>query len=250
MANSWFQFKHFTVHQDRCAMKVTTDACLFGAWVAADISNSFNPATKNTFADRRLLDIGSGTGLLSLMIAQKTAMRIDAIELDDATYQQATENCLSSPWSQQIKVLHADARKFVAPHLYDVIVSNPPFYEQELKSAEAKRNIAHHSEELSLDEVLSSIKNNLHPDGSFYLLLPFKRASQLRSLFEQQEFTLEKLVFVRQSVTHDYFRIMIKGNNSKSSVGETDIDEIAIKGAGDQYSHEFTALLKDYYLYL
>src|SRR5688572_25214742 len=203
MANSWFQFKHFTVQQDKCAMKVTTDACLFGAWVAADLSSSFEKDTRTSFADRRLLDIGAGTGLLSLMIAQQTTMRIDAIELDDVTYEQSVENCMASPWSQQIKLLHADARQFAAPHLYDVIVSNPPFYEQELKSVEAKRNVAHHSEELSLDEVLSSIKNNLQPDGCFYLLLPFKRAPQVRALFEQQGFVIEKLVFVRQSVTHD-----------------------------------------------
>ena len=250
MANSWFQFKHFTVHQDRCAMKVTTDACLFGAWVANDISSHFGDGTRTSFADRRLLDIGAGTGLLSLMIAQQSTMRIDAIELDDVAYQQAAENCHSSPWAQQIKVLHADARQFVAPHLYDIIVSNPPFYEQELKSAEVKRNIAHHSEELSLEEVLSAIKNNLQPGGCFYLLLPFKRAQQVRALFEQQEFVLEKLVFVRQSVSHDYFRIMIKGNTRQSRTPETDIDELTIKGANDEYTYEFVALLKDYYLHL
>ncbi|HEX6192215.1 MAG TPA: methyltransferase [Chitinophagaceae bacterium] len=250
MANSWFQFKQFLVQQDRCAMKVTTDACLFGAWVASDISKNFSVDEKNKYADRRLLDIGTGTGLLSLMIAQKVSMRIDAIELDDDAFSQANENFRASPWPQQLKVLRADARQFAAPHLYDIIVSNPPFYEQELKSPESKKNIAHHSEELSLEEVVQCIKNNLQPDGNFYLLLPYKRASHVRALFEQHQFTVEKFVLVRQSATHDYFRIMIKGNNTHAALVETQIEEIAIKDTDEEYSPEFFDLLKGYYLYL
>lgn len=241
MGNSFFQFKQFTVHQDRCAMKVTTDACLFGAWVAGDLQQNKNSKT--------LLDIGTGTGLLSLMIVQgNPQLLIDAIEIDAAAAKQAEENITASEWKDRVTLFHQDIKKMPTGKKYDLIISNPPFYENELQSENAQRNIAHHSNNLSLNELLKIIKINLRPDGSFYLLLPFKRNNEIENLLKENELFILKKLVVRQSIQHDYFRIMIKGSLNKIFAPEE--KEISIKNNNQEYTEEFTRLLKDYYLYL
>src|SRR5882724_8546870 len=123
MANTYFQFKQFTIHQDRCAMKVTTDACLFGAWATVGI-RKLAPEAKT------ILDIGSGTGLLSLMIAQQCDVLIDAVEIDKAAAAQAKENSTASPWKEKIMVIEGDIRYMARYPInrYDIVICNPPFY--------------------------------------------------------------------------------------------------------------------------
>jgi tRNA1Val (adenine37-N6)-methyltransferase len=244
MSNSYFQFKQFTIQQDRCAMKVTTDGCLFGAWVSEDVSYRMPDI-------RTMLDIGTGTGLLSLMLAQKnTELKIDAIEIDEDAAKQAAENVAASPWKEKIEVFHADAKTFSFSKKYDCIISNPPFYTNELKGDRTKKNIAHHDEGLLLPELLSIIKNNLNKDGQFYLLLPYKRNDEIRRLVIENELEITELVFVRQSVSHDFFRILLSGKLKGETLTETRINEIAIKNEEQQYSTAFMSLLKDYYLHL
>jgi tRNA1Val (adenine37-N6)-methyltransferase len=243
MPNTFFKFKQFTIHQDKSAMKVTTDACLFGSWVAAEIKN-LKPRIKN------ILDIGSGTGLLSLMLAQKIPAAIDAIELDKNTYEQAKENIAISPWASRINIIHADARSYHYVKTYDLIISNPPFYEKEIKASDEKKNLAHHSEELTLKDLLSIIKTNLSSNGKFFLLLPYKRNREVSNLFKQHDIHLDKVIFVRQSHTHDFFRIIIEGKMNREEMTETAIDEISIWDEEKEYTAEFTELLKEYYLNL
>jgi len=240
MANSYFQFKQFVIHQDNCAMKVTTDGCLFGAYV------SHNIPTNAT----RMLDIGAGTGLLSLMAAQKNKLNIDAVELDKSAFEQAVENSTTSPWAERINMVHADARTFKPVHKYDVIASNPPFYEKELKSDNTKKNIAHHNEGLLLTELITIIKQQLLPSGIFYLLLPYKRNDEIKKLMAANGFAIQQLTLIRQSVSHDYFRILLAGKFNTEEPVETMIDEIAIKDKEGSYTPAFTSLLKDYYLHL
>src|ERR1700750_981948 len=133
MANSYFKFKQFTIHQDRCAMKVTTDGCLFGAWCAKEI-RAFE------FEDPELLDIGTGTALLSLMILQKNKVRIDAVEIEKDAAMQAEENVAASAWADKVKIIHEDILDGTDKK-YDLIVSNPPFYENELTAESENRNI-------------------------------------------------------------------------------------------------------------
>ncbi|MGZ8510909.1 MAG: tRNA1(Val) (adenine(37)-N6)-methyltransferase, partial [Chitinophagaceae bacterium] len=131
MANSYFQFKQFTINQDHCAMKVTTDGCLFGAWVAGEVKNRSHDT-------RNMLDIGVGTGLLSLMVAQKNPhLIIDGAEIDKSAYTQAKENILSAPFKNKIYISNSDIRDGVFGTNYDIVVSNPPFYENELQSGNA-----------------------------------------------------------------------------------------------------------------
>jgi len=243
MSTSYFQFKQFTIHQDRCAMKVTTDACLFGAW-AAGIVSSQGLGVKN------ILDIGTGTGLLSLMLAQQCNASIDTIEVDKDTFEQAGENIAASLWADRIKVFQGDARAFRFPVQYDIIISNPPFYEKELMSYNTKKNLAHHNEGLHLPELLVIIKKNIQPDGSFYLLMPYKRKEEIRKLFIETDLSIQQLTFLRQSADHNYFRIMLAGKLKTEKQAETMIDEISIKDKEGQYTPFFVKLLKDYYLYL
>lgn len=224
-------------------MKVTTDGCLFGAITA-------NALRTGKHEPIRILDIGTGTGLLSLMIAQKNVETIiDALEIDTDACLQATENITASPFRERIKVLHGDAREFNAQNKYDVIISNPPFYINELKSGNIKKDTAHHSSELELDDLLDVIKRNINTTtGKFFLLLPYKRHAEIIYLLKNKGAHLLKETLVRQSINHGYFRIVIEASFVFTT--EPVRNEISIKDENDKYTEGFTELLKDYYLYL
>jgi tRNA1Val (adenine37-N6)-methyltransferase len=238
-------------------MKVTTDACLFGAWAAREVASFLAITGRKSEAGsppRRwtgILDIGAGTGLLSMMLAQKVHVPIDGIEIDETTAEQATENIIASPWKDRINIVHGDIKDVSLPHdRYDVIISNPPFYENELASPDAKKNIAHHDEGLLLPELLQVINKTLVPDGIFCLLLPYKRMEEVEQLMQRNHLVINHITLVRQSTQHDYFRILISGiHSSDRNVGCVK-DEIAIKNEKNEYTGEFTGLLKDYYLHL
>jgi tRNA1Val (adenine37-N6)-methyltransferase len=233
-------------------MKVTTDACLFGAWVAREIKNVEHP---DSFGKKLIinncLDIGAGTGLLSLMLLQKNPLiKVNAIEIDKEAAEQANENVAASPWKENISVINADVRNFVPGEKFDCIISNPPFYENELRSDNEKKNLAHHGNELKLESLLHFITKNLAEGGSFFLLLPYKRNEEIKKLFSNSQLHVASICFVRQSAKHEYFRIMLKGNCDTVKKEETEIDEISIWNDKQQYTQVFTELLKEYYLYL
>lgn len=232
MPNNYFRFKEFTVNQERCAMKVCTDACLFGAWVA-----------ENASGVTRVLDIGTGTGLLSLMLAQKSEAVIDAVEIDEEAYGQATENFAGSPWSDRLQVFHQRIQDYGAGP-YDLIISNPPFYEGDLKSNDDKRNLALHSEALGLEGLLQAVKRLLTDDGKFAVLLPFHRGEYFENLVAKYGFSVEKKVFVQQTPSHPSFRIMYLVSGLTAV---PDVLSITIK-SNNQYTESFSHLLKDYYL--
>ena len=225
-------------------MKVTTDACLFGAWVIEEINNE-------KLIIKNCMDIGTGTGLLSLMLAQKNnEVLIDAIEIDKEATDQAKANAASSPWKERIDIINADVKTFSFKHKYDLIISNPPFYENEIRSATDSKNVAHHSKDLTLEELLLIIKNHLASNGFFFLLLTYKRNEEVKRLLKDHQLHISKILLVRQSVKHDYFRIMIKGSLSENENKETGFGEISIWDDQQQYSRKFVDLLKDYYLHL
>lgn len=241
MPNPYFKFKQFTVHHDRCAMKVTTDSCFFGAWVAREMQNE-KLKIKNT------LDIGAGTGLLSLMIVQKNEIDIDAVEIDESASRQAKENIEASPWKDRIRVFNEDILAFQTAKKYDCIVSNPPFYENELASEQLKKNIAHHSEQLTISQVLKFIKEHLEADGVFFLMLPFKRKEEVERLLGKNELHVMSSIILSQSIKHSPFRMIIKGATKATVQGDS--IAVSIWDEHQQYTSQFVELLKDYYLYL
>ncbi len=229
-------------------MKVTTDACLFGAWSVEEVKSQIPMAIGTKV--KNILDIGSGTGLLSLMLAQKNPeVKILAIEIDEDAKTQAKENVDASPWKERIDTIEGDVKDYCFPEKFDVIISNPPFYEKEIRSETDNKNVAHHSENLTLEELLNVIKTNLNRNGSFLLLLPYKRNEEAKQLFKDQELSISKILFIRQSLKHDYFRIFLKGD-LRIKEKETEFDEMSIWDEQQQYTKEFVRLLKDYYLHL
>ncbi len=241
MAHSFFKFKQFTVHQEKCAMKVCTDACLFGAWITS-INDTFFTSINNA------LDIGSGTGLLSLMFVQKNKnVVIDAVEIDEAAANQAMHNFNVSPWKERLKIINNDVLKISLPNKYQFIFSNPPFFENDLKSNDAKRNIALHSSNLSLDELLNVINNNITRNGKFAILLPYHRYLFFEQLCLNKHFYLQEKVLIKQTPKHNYFRCMLLFSSTKATAIEK---EIIIQNSKAEYSSECKELLSDYYLYL
>jgi tRNA1Val (adenine37-N6)-methyltransferase len=241
MPNSFFQFKQFTVQHDRCAMKVTTDGCLFGAWVAKEVH-------RFTGLQVHLLDIGAGTGLLSLMVAQKNSAAIDAVEIDPAAALQAQENVSASPWKETIFIIRQDVLQWKTTRQYDCIFSNPPFYENELRSGNGIKNIAHHDEGLKLSGLFQFIKRHLKSEGRFFLLLPAKRETEAEALLQSHGLHLQRKVLVQQTLKHQPFRMMIQGRRQK--VERVTEERVSIRDEKDTYTPEFVSLLKDYYLYL
>ena len=228
-------------------MKVTTDACLFGAWVANEVESDPDSYREKT---ESVLDIGTGTGILSLMFAQKhPETNILAVEIDKDAELQAKENVDASPWKDCITVLEGDVKNYSFPERFDLIISNPPFYERELRSETERKNIAYHSDNLTLQELLHTIKTGLSTDGNFFLLLPYKRNDEIKRIFKDHQMHISKILLVRQSVKHDYFRILIKGSLNAGQQ-ETEFDEMSIWDEKQQYTNEFVQLLKDYYLHL
>lgn len=221
-------------------MKVCTDACLFGAWISAH---------RLPLTAHRLLDIGTGTGLLSLMFAQKNANAIiDTVEIDEAAAQQAIENFEASPWQERLKVYNSPIQQFANASIrkYDIIISNPPFYESDLKSGDSKRNLALHSAALKLEELVSITENLLNDEGSFFVLLPYYRAKDLETLVAGKFFVKEKML-IKQTPKHIFFRTVFW---LSKQAGITAQSEITIMNEAGKYTSEFIALLKDYYLNL
>lgn len=235
MANTYFRFKQFVVHQDRCAMKVSTDGCLFGGWVSRLASGP------------RVLDIGAGTGLLSLMIAQRNPyFDITGVELQSSSAEQGASNMAISPWASRLHMITGDINTQVFSQPFDVIVSNPPFFEGDLRGEQADRNLARHGDSLSLAQLVSVIHRNLTFDGMAALLLPFHRIEAALELGAALGLYCREKVLVRQTTGHGYFRGMLL---LRRGVGECRVSEVVIK-EGEGYTGEFIGLLKDYYLYL
>lgn len=218
-------------------MKVCTDACLFGAWMAEKI-RSTSPEV------RTVLDIGTGTGLLSLMLAQKSDALIDAIELDEQAAEQAAENFANSPWLKRLQLIQGDAKLLPFGKKYDCIISNPPFFDNDLKSNNAQRNLALHSEALSLADLVSIVQNNLANQGLFAVLLPFHRQQEMIALAEKSDLFLLEKISVKQSDKHSYFRTILLFGKQQADSPES---VITIR-EDEHYSARFTTLLADYYL--
>lgn len=236
MGNSHFSFKQFTIHQDHCAMKVTTDACLFGAWVNSKVRSA-----------EKMLDIGAGTGLLSLMMAQGRSIEIDAVEIEETCFEQLCSNIKNNPIGKRINPIRNDIRLLNTDKKYDLIVSNPPFYEKQLKSDMTDINLARHSDQLSLRDLFLQVKKMIKNNGHFFLLMPYYRKSECMEMAASHGLFPQTIALAKQSIVHEPFRAMFCFTTSP---GETTTEEIAIKKNAPVYTDAFYLLMKDYYLYL
>lgn len=218
-------------------MKVCTDACILGAWFSTKIQQY------NT-----VLDIGAGTGLLMMMLAQRSQNEIHGIEIDGAAYQQLQENTRQNDWQQRLTVFQGDARSYSFPRQYDFIISNPPFFESDLLSANDREQIAKHSTLLTLEELIQVIAGNLQPHGSFGILLPYHRWEYFHQLAHQHHFSLTEKLVVKQTPRHTPFRAILQYTRNKADRPTT--HDLTIQQIDRVYTPEFVELMKEYYLYL
>lgn len=243
MGNPFFNFKQFSIRQEHCAMKVCTDASIFGAWVASKCNNA-----------QSVLDIGTGTGLLMLMLAQKTTAHIHGIEIDSLCEVDLKQNINSSPWAHRLSLTHGDARSTKFPSKFDLIVSNPPFFDNDLKSRADQRNIAMHGTHLSFEQLLQITIANSNERGFLAVLLPFSRKDVFAQLATEKGFSLKESLLIRESHRHPYFRTCdwykINSEREREKVESGIQNELTIRDEKGNYTPEFTELLKDYYLYL
>lgn len=218
-------------------MKVCTDACLFGAVVA-------NKHLEN----KSCLDIGTGTGLLSLMIAQKNNIKLlDAVELNADAAGQALENFTASSWKDKMKLHCEDILTFNPGKQYDYIISNAPFFEDDLKSPNEEKNLAKHNTTLNLLQLVALANRHLFPDGNLAVLLPYQRVKYFILEASKSGFHLSEQILVKQSFKHKYFRGILLFSRKESVVKKS---EILIRDSDNSYTAGFTELLKDYYLVL
>jgi tRNA1Val (adenine37-N6)-methyltransferase len=237
MSNSYFRFKQFQVQQDRCAMKVSTDACIQGAWT---------PVAEHV---GRVLDIGCGTGLLSLMLAQRAPqLQIDAIELDNSAAAQAAGNVAASPWSQRIRVMPGDARDFLSEEKYELIICNPPFFHNSLPGKSESRNLARHSLSLGPEDLFAVIRRNLDAGGYACAMWPAPEHVLWEQLLSENNWHIHRRLSVRSRDEREVHRVI---SLSAAFPAERCVDEyLSVHSAGNEYTPAFVELLQPYYLYL
>jgi tRNA1Val (adenine37-N6)-methyltransferase len=231
-----FKFKQFQVEQDRCAMKIGTDGVLLGAWTSIE-HNPYN-----------VLDIGAGTGILSLMIAQRSnAEQIEAIEIDDDAFEQCSENFENSPWNDRLFCFHASLIEYIeaVDEKFDLIICNPPFYSEDYKSKDTSRNLARFSDAMPLEHIVFAVINFLSDTGKFAIIVPYK---------EEQE-VIEEVSLID---LHPNRILRVKGNENSiikrsliefsSNTQRPEISELVIETSRHNYTEDYINLTKDFYL--
>ena len=232
-----FQFKQFSINQDRCAMKVGTDGVLLGAWA---------PINHNPFS---ILDVGAGTGIIALMLAQRTnAEQIDALEIDEEAYEHAVENFENLPWGDRLFCFHAGLDEFIEEpeDEYDLIVSNPPFYAEDYKTENEQRDLARFQDAMPFEELVEAADLLLSENGIFALILPFKEEEKFIALAKESELYPLKITRVKGNPASAVKRSLLAFSRNENS--EIEIDELVIEIDRHVYTPEYIELTKEFYL--
>jgi tRNA1Val (adenine37-N6)-methyltransferase len=234
---SLFTFKQFSIQQDKTAMKVGTDGVLLGAWA---------PIHNNPFS---VLDIGAGTGIIALMLAQRThAEQIDALEIDEDAYEQAVDNFENSPWGDRLFCFHAGLDEFIdePEDEYDLIVSNPPFYSEDYKTENEQRDLARFQDAMPFEELIEAADLLLSENGIFAVILPFKEEVNFIALAKEFELYPTKITRVKGTPRAVIKRVLMAFSRNETS--EIEIDELTIEIDRHIYTPEYIELTKDFYL--
>lgn len=236
MKTSTFTFKQFAVQQDRCAMKIGTDGVLLGAWVSVE-HNPYN-----------ILDIGAGTGILSLMMAQRTnAVQIEAIEIDDDAFEQCAENFENSPWNDRLFCFHASLLEYIeaVDEKFDLIICNPPFYSEDYKTQETSRNLARFSDAMPLEHIIFAVINFLSDQGKFSIIIPYKEEQKYIEEASLINLFPNRILHVKGNPTSNIKRSLIEFSYHESDIK---ISELIIETDRHQYTDAYINLTKDFYL--
>lgn len=235
MGNNWFHFKEFTITQNDTGFRVTTEACIFGAII-------------DTAGAQSILDIGTGTGLIALMLAQKEPFaQLEAIEIDTSAANMAHENFKNSQWLERLKIIRNDIRNYanLGAKSYDLIVSNPPFYPNYLKSSSTNRNQAMHNTSLSHEELSDAINALLSENGTAWILLPSNEADNFRNIILKRQLFVTSAIKIYNFIDQVVFRkvLVIKRTQAVEYLEK----EFVIYDGQKQYTQEFVNLLKPFY---
>jgi len=242
-----FKFKQFTIHQDKCAMKVGTDGVLLGAWTS--LNNNPNS----------ILDIGTGTGLIALQLAQRSdASTIDAIEIDDNAFEQAVENFENSDWSDRLFCYHASLQEFMQEidEQYDLIVSNPPFYTPTMSSTffpkgekdiSDARKKARFYDSLPFENLIDSVSKLLSKNGAFSVIIPFKEEEKFIEIADKHLLFPNRICRVKGSPQSEIKRSLLEFSFHKDKIKS---ENLIIEIERHQYTADYSALVKNFYLKL
>lgn len=237
MSNSYFAFKQFRIEQGRTAMKVSTDACIQGAWTPVNAHHQY------------ILDIGAGTGLLAMMLAQRQPDAVvDAIELDEQASLDALQNIAQSPFASRLRLFTADVRKAIFDRQYDLIVCNPPFFTRSLLGPESKRNQARHDIHFSQQDLLNALAKHLNPQGQASVLLPVKEHASWAELLHRNGWLMQQQLEIRPRVGAAPNRIV--SLCSRHSSGNTAIQTLDIRNEDNAYTEAFIRLMAPFYLHV
>ena len=232
-----FKFKQFAINQDRCAMKVGTDGVLLGAWA---------PIDNRPFS---VLDIGAGTGLVALMLAQRCgAEQIDALEINEEAYEQAVDNFENSPWGDRLFCYHAGLDEFMdePEDEYDLIVSNPPFYSEDYKSNDEQRDMARFQDALPFEDLVEAADLLLSENGVFAVIIPFSEEERFVALAKELELYPMKITRVKGTPTAIIKRSLLAFSRNEDV--KVAVDELIIEIARHDYTEDYVNLTKEFYL--
>lgn len=234
-----FQFKEFTILQDKTAMKVGTDGVLLGAWCAVDKY----PET--------ILDIGAGTGVIALMLAQRCdAMTIDAVEIDAAAYEQTVDNFEKSDWADRLYCYNATFQEFAdeiyeEEETYDIIISNPPFYTDNFQTKYISRNKARFTTSLSFEDLINGVSKILSKNGVFNVIIPVKEKENFIALAQKKHLFVNKLCDVQGTPSSEVKRCLLAFSFHQKDQQQ---ESLIIETKRHQYTEEYIQLTKDFYL--
>jgi len=234
MAGHWFHFKQFSIRQDSAAFKVGTDGVLLGAW--ADVSGA-----------RSVLDIGTGTGLLAIMLAQRCGARISALEIDKASASQARENALASPWKDRIQILHISLQDFKPSEKYDLVITNPPFFQDSMRPDDNGRMISRHDALLSLEELAEAVPRLMQDEGRFCLVLPPAESRAFERIGPDHGLHMHRVLRVHSGPDPPEKRRLMEFRLYPAGTMQYD-DLIIEKGVRHKYTKRYRELTGDFYL--
>jgi tRNA1Val (adenine37-N6)-methyltransferase len=233
---SVFGFKQFEIAHDKSAFKVGTDAVLLGAWT---------PVPKKC---KYILDIGSGCGIVSLMLAQRSDAIITGVDMDKSSIEEATENAEKSPWKNRITFKHTPVQNFCTPeyrHVFDLIVSNPPFFTNSLKSHVHARNISRHTDTLSFEDLILSVSYCLSISGIFAIIIPVTATKIIQKECEKQGLFCTALLQVQPKEYKPANRnVLLFAHEEK----QTQIQNLVIRNTSNEYTNAYRSLTKEYHL--